>query len=639
MKNFLFAFLLLAFILPAHAQTPQASPADQAYLAEVDRMRSNPTTPEDWTKLRQLYTESSFYKDMAGFIPVDIKTALSRAYNEKTPETLQALESLRRNHFAALETHIDALNFHSETTPKPDFVTEEKETEAIRNIFDSIKNSGNGHTMKTAFKAISIYEQKAMLQAYFKLQQLGKTLEYANDSIYDVYTVKYDNTPPQEMFFDITERMAAFKHSKMQAQAAAAMEKVEKDKPAVAEEKQEAPAPKLVPAQQQQADINEKYLSLVDTAMQTPEKADWASIRKIFPDTSFYKTVGGQSLGEHSYRMLSHVRNRETEDSIKNFKTYLRQFYASVGAHRTALKLAESYPASDIDTAAATAALSGILKDITQGVSGTSTKEAFKLISPEEMEAVLTEHFKVKNPTAPQVKAEEGIPYAYYSLQDPATKAEQTYYFAIDRRAFQVVNNTRTPMLAGQGAKNNLNSNDVAYNSLVAAALKNPDAADWAALRDAYTRTSNYQPYSSDGLWKAMTHHANIAKEQSSVEAQEEYRKFYLAHFANYIAQQNALKMVKESGIPDISPQTAQKARDGLIKALMDSGDGRTPETAYKVIDIKEEYLILQGLKAKFKKRPVKTIGKEVYDIFDPVEENTSVEPVHFNVTKFFQRP
>lgn len=639
MKNFLFAFLILAFVVPAHAQTPPPAPADQAYLAEVDRMRGNATTPDDWTKLRQLYTESSFYKDMAGFTPIDIKAALSRAYNEKTPDLLQALDTLRRNHYAALETHIDILNFYNETTPSPDFVTEEKEIEAIRNIFDSIKKSGDGRTMKTAFKAVSIYEQKAMLQAYFKLQQIGKTLEYANDKIYDVYIVKYDNTPPQEMFFDITERMAAFKHTKMQAQMAAAMEKVKKEEPADTKEKQSSPPRKLTPAQQEQADINEKYLALVDDAIKTPEKADWTALRAVFPDTSFYKTVNGQSLGEHSYKMLNHVRNRETEDSFNNFKTYLRQFYGSIGAHRAALKLAERYPESKLDTSASAAAISGIIENITGNAAGTSTKEAFKLISPEEMEAVLTQHFKVKDITAPQVKTEDGNPYALYTLKEPDSDENKTYYFSIDRRAFQAFNNARPAMLAGQGAANNFNSNNTAYNKLVGEALKNPDATDWAALREAYTRTSHYQPYNSDDLWKSMSHHAEIAKKQSSVEAQEEYRRFYLAHFANYIAQTNALKFVKDSGIPDISLDTAERARKGLIKALMDSGDGRTPETAYKVIDIKEEYLILQSLKEKFKKRPVKTIGNEVYDIFDPAGENTSLEPVHFNVTKFFQRP
>lgn len=631
---------MLAFVLPAYAGTPEPSPADQAYLAEVDRMRSSPTTPDDWTKLRKLYADSSFYKDMAGFSPIDIKPALSRAHNEKTTDTLEGLDRQRRKHYAALETHIDALNFYTETTPSPGFITEEKEIEAIRNIFDSIKSSGDGRTMKTAFKAISIYEQKAMLQVYFKLQQIGKTLEYANDRIYDVYSVKYDHTPPQEMFFDITERMAAFKDTRMQAQMAAAMEKVEKEKPPVDDKEEQAPpARKLTPAQQEQLDINEKYLALVDTAMKSPEKADWAALRKIFPDTSFYKSVSGQSLGEHSYKMLGHVRNRETEDSFKNFKTYLRQYYASIGAQNAALKLAESYPDGGIDKEAATVAVSGIIKDITKNIAGTSTKDAFQLISTEEMEAVLTRHFEVKNITAPQVKTEDGTPYAFYTLKDPAGGEEKTYYFAIDRRAFQVFSNARPGMLAGQGAANNFNSNNTAYNKLVAEALKDPDAADWAALREAYTRTSNYQPYNSDDLWQVMSRHADIAKKQSSVEAQEEYRRLYLTHFANYIAQTNALKAVGDSGLPDISPVTAQKARAGLIKALMDSGDGRTPETAYKVIDIKEEYLILQSLKVKFKKRPVKTIGNEVYDIFDPVEENTSLDPVHFNVTKFFQRP
>lgn len=61
------------------------------------------------------------------------------------------------------------------------------------------------------------------------------------------------------------------------------------------------------------------------------------------------------------------------------------------------------------------------------------------------------------------------------------------------------------------------------------------------------------------------------------------------AHFAEYIA----CRELKEVDKAEFHKFVLQ----GLLKSITDSGDGKTPETAYQVIDVHEEYVLLHFMR------------------------------------------
>lgn len=640
MKNLL-CCAFTAFLICFYTQASFAdNAADSAYLAVVDQMRAaEKTETADWTNLRNLYTKTSFYLKTAGFSAFSLDEELEKAYTQNNEEAQKVLDTLRRQHYAALETHITLVNFYHSKDPKPDFIDADKEIENIRHIFNSILATGSGKSMKEAIKAISIFEQQALIQAHFKLRITGKTLEYGYEKTYDVYQVRYGSKAPMEMFFDITDRMAAFKHSEMGKEAKAAlnamtaidteMQKIDSGIKEISSSA--ATAAKEVP------EADRDYAVLVATAQKDPSKADWVKLRKLFPQTLHFKSIGWDALMEKSNQMFRHVQSRETDEAFDNFQNYLTQFYTSPSAHRAALALAKKYPDQKIDTAASHAALDGLLKAIIASSDGTSVETAIHLNSGEELSEVLESHFKVTEVSAPETTVKNDRAYMHYLLQDQQTKEQKRYYFTIDMEALgkaQEKGVEKTARAETQAARSH---KEKAYEKMVDDARKAPDKVDWAALRQAYTETMYYQPYGGVFIAKKMSQLAAKAK-NGDKDAAAEYQKFYLIHFAHFMAQENAVKMAADAQIVEVSPSLARTAFDGLIATLKNSGDGTSAQTAYRVIDIQEEYFLLHALDGKYKKRPVSVIDNRPYDIFDPVDTAVGKSPIYFDVSILFQK-
>jgi hypothetical protein len=76
-----------------------------------------------------------------------------------------------------------------------------------------------------------------------------------------------------------------------------------------------------------------------------------------------------------------------------------------------------------------------------------------------------------------------------------------------------------------------------------------------------------------------------------------------------------------------------RKFAEGLIDSIIQTGDGQSFQTAYEVIDVREEYAVLRSLQVK----PVKQTHVEheghYFDIFDiqTLQEGTTAK-IYFNV-------
>ena len=131
------------------------------------------------------------------------------------------------------------------------------------------------------------------------------------------------------------------------------------------------------------------YLAKVDAAIADPAKADWAELRKLYLDTSFFDEHGGI----FPVPMLEDFGNRavasNAPEDIKAFKELFRHHYASIGAHQLAYHLARGKDLSFIDRAAELKALRGIMDVIVKSGNGKKPETAFHTISLDEEYAIL----------------------------------------------------------------------------------------------------------------------------------------------------------------------------------------------------------------------------------------------------------
>ncbi len=85
--------------------------------------------------------------------------------------------------------------------------------------------------------------------------------------------------------------------------------------------------------------------------------------------------------------------------------------------------------------------------------------------------------------------------------------------------------------------------------------------------------------------------------------------------------------------------QNAQKYHDiefGLLKSIVDNGDGKSCRTAWPVVKIDEEYFVLQMIGATIKAQSVATDGG-ICDKMEVVTENGEAV-YYFGISKIFER-
>jgi hypothetical protein len=134
------------------------------------------------------------------------------------------------------------------------------------------------------------------------------------------------------------------------------------------------------------------------------------------------------------------------------------------------------------------------------------------------------------------------------------------------------------------------------YEDLVAQVKQGRTDIDYAALRSAYAESAFYDGYNTDimslrgPLQKAF---ADGDCEGAIRQGQAILEKNYVfvdAHFVLGVCY-------RRLGQAEQSERHTATAR-GLIKAIFASGDGKTPETAFVVISVAEEYSVI-GVQAR----------------------------------------
>jgi hemerythrin len=97
------------------------------------------------------------------------------------------------------------------------------------------------------------------------------------------------------------------------------------------------------------------------------------------------------------------------------------------------------------------------------------------------------------------------------------------------------------------------------------------------------------------------------------------------AHFAEYIAYRET----------DDSKQAEfhRSVFDGLIKSILNSGDGKSEETAYVVASVPEEYVVLRVMGLQIRNQSLAHNGGHSYDVLEVKEPKSGkTSTLYFNV-------
>lgn len=610
MKHILFALLIFSlaplFVAPAQADIG----IDNAYLAMVDSVQQTPDTA-DWAALRKAYTKTSFYAATRG---VDQATApriaLQKLQAENTPQAQAAFQQAIRQHYADVDTLLYILS--NEAKQKTGAVDTAALSKALKGLLDAILATGDGKTMQTAFKTISHDEENAIAQGVFRLQLVARHVESGHGRIYSTLTVREAQGPEMEMFFDITDRWALPANPKHA----------------------EKPAPYSLPQTPDAAtDADNAYMKMVSAAQASPDAVNWDDLRKAYAATSFYAQTGPLGATALAARMAQHDANRGTPESQDGFKKVYLQHFAVIGVQKMAENLQSCGLAKYLDAKTIKAAQTGLLNSVLKTGDGKTVATAFQIITGTEIEETVP--VLLENPVSSGVAFEAEKVISRFKGKDRKTGADTELIFAMQGGLPVMMKSAHGG--SGRVATKDRSEADARYLALADAAIKTPGMVDYAALRSAYAQTSFYSPYGGAALTGKLDAALTAALEApAQVKSYEDLSRAHLGHFAAHLHALHAAQSKKPAFIDGAAHQ---KHLDGIRQSILKSGDGKTPQTAYHVIDIQEEYMLMKEvLKIQGKKRPTLQQDGHVFDVFDYTAADGSAATVYFNVDMIFAR-
>jgi len=156
---------------------------------------------------------------------------------------------------------------------------------------------------------------------------------------------------------------------------------------------------------------------------------------------------------------------------------------------------------------------------------------------------------------------------------------------------------------------------DGAYLAFVKEAGPMPEAYDFGKLRTLYARTSFHDPAAEPAVRQAMA--GALAKAAADPARLKAALALLDRHAANVPLYVYFLSTAEKAGIKDLDERYHKWMLAGLYEAMMKSGDGERPESAFKVLGPAEEYFIVRTkMRHEVLEHTVFPYKGRTYDVF-----------------------
>ncbi len=167
--------------------------------------------------------------------------------------------------------------------------------------------------------------------------------------------------------------------------------------------------------------------------------------------------------------------------------------------------------------------------------------------------------------------------------------------------------------------------------SVLLARLKSGDlSVDYRVLRMEYAKSADYNPYSNDGEKReAMSRAVSEKKYDEALAAAGGILKKNYVDLESHLVSRLAFRRLGNNVMSSYHDSIVK----GLIRSITDSGDGSKPESAYLVINVKEEYDLLMLKGYSVVKQSILKQSGHTYDVLDAVHSQSGQkEVIYFNV-------
>ncbi len=170
------------------------------------------------------------------------------------------------------------------------------------------------------------------------------------------------------------------------------------------------------------------------------------------------------------------------------------------------------------------------------------------------------------------------------------------------------------------------------YAALAKRAEAMDETLDFTALRKAWVSDPSYAPYSYTDKPFDLMRAAQKSFEESDVVTAMKKCDEALALFAFDPRLHFRCAFFYNAGGDDERSLRHRFIGRGLIDSILKSGDGKTPETAYEVITIAEEYAVLAELNLRRQRQALVRREDHSYDVLTPKNEAGEEVTLYFRI-------
>ncbi len=165
--------------------------------------------------------------------------------------------------------------------------------------------------------------------------------------------------------------------------------------------------------------------------------------------------------------------------------------------------------------------------------------------------------------------------------------------------------------------------------------IKNGKSEDFFTLRMAYTKTKIYDPYDSkiDGLRKQIEFNIEEKNFNKALKIAGEILGKRYIDIRTHLYCRNIYNQIGDS----VKSNYHNGIYNGLLNSIYFSGDGKSPKTAFIVIEISEEYDLLNWLNLTQSEQYLTIKDGYSFDIIKAFNENRETE-LFFNIELALKR-
>jgi len=175
---------------------------------------------------------------------------------------------------------------------------------------------------------------------------------------------------------------------------------------------------------------------------------------------------------------------------------------------------------------------------------------------------------------------------------------------------------------------------DSPYRQLVERAKSGDPTVDFVQLRDSYAAwRCNENVQTNAPNREAMVAAFEKKDYAKAVELVEVVLDYEFVQRGLHLAAEDAYRKLDNLPKADFHKSIADK----LLKALLSAGDGKTTATAFRVLSVREEYVIMKELGYEVSMQGLLSGNGKPYDLLSGKETKTNKEvSVYFDISAFF---